>query len=136
MTYGNDAVGDLFIDIDEWRDSPRPHRYVHGGFEGTHTLFSCYFPPAEQYRGRFLQYLKGGSGGHETLLPFLAWTFPVAFDGLGTHSRGLTSPSAKRSPRCTGPASPSSPDRALSSLPSGVPRAPAGSSGSRSTEAH
>ena len=85
MTHGSDAVGDLFIDIDEWRDSPRPHRYVHGGFAGTHTLISCYFPcrTAEQYRGRFLHYLEGGSGGHETLLPFQAWTFPVAFDDLG-----------------------------------------------------
>jgi len=60
-------------------------RYVHGGFEGTHTLFSFYFPPAEQYRGRFVQYQAGGSGGHETLLPFEAWTFPVAFDDLGCY---------------------------------------------------
>src|ERR1700728_30089 len=76
-------VGPAFIDIDEWRDTPRRHRYVHGGFTGTHTLFSCYFPPAEHYRGRFLQHLEGGSGGHETLLQFQAWTFPVAFDDLG-----------------------------------------------------
>jgi hypothetical protein len=47
MAHGSDAVGDLFIDIDEWRDSRRPHRYVHGGLVGTHTLFSFYFPPAE-----------------------------------------------------------------------------------------
>ena len=32
-------VGAAYIDIDEWRDAPRPHRYVHGGFEGTHTRF-------------------------------------------------------------------------------------------------
>ncbi len=41
------------------------HRYVHGGFEGTDTRFSFYFPPAEQWRGRLLQPLEGGNGGHE-----------------------------------------------------------------------
>ncbi|WP_405182140.1 hypothetical protein [Nocardia sp. NBC_01377] len=29
-----------FIDIDEWRDEPVRHRYVHGGFEGTAARFS------------------------------------------------------------------------------------------------
>lgn len=24
-----------YIDIDEWRDAPVRHRYVHGGFKGT-----------------------------------------------------------------------------------------------------
>jgi hypothetical protein len=41
MAHGSDAVGDLFIDIDEWREFPRPHRYVHGGFAGTRTL-ACF----------------------------------------------------------------------------------------------
>jgi hypothetical protein len=44
-----------FIDIDEWRDKPVRHRYVHGGFKGTETLFSIYLPPKEQYQGRFFQ---------------------------------------------------------------------------------
>jgi hypothetical protein len=44
-----------YIDIDEERSVPRPHRYVHGGFEGTATRFSLYFPPEEIYEGRFLQ---------------------------------------------------------------------------------
>ena len=45
--------------------TPVRHRYVHGGFEGTDTRFSFYFPPAEQWRGRLLQPLEGGNGGHE-----------------------------------------------------------------------
>lgn len=42
-----------FIDIDEWRDKPVRHRYIHGGFEKTETRFSFYFPPKEQYQGYF-----------------------------------------------------------------------------------
>ena len=57
--------GPTFVDVDEWRDTPVRHRYVHGGFEGTDTRFSFYFPPAEQWRGRLLQPLEGGNGGHE-----------------------------------------------------------------------
>jgi len=42
-----------FIDIDEERTEPAPHRYVSGGFKGTDARFSFYFPPAAQYQGRF-----------------------------------------------------------------------------------
>ncbi len=52
-----DAFRQPFIDVDEWRDMPVRHRYVHGGFKGTGTLFSFYFPPQEQYRGRFFQHV-------------------------------------------------------------------------------
>jgi hypothetical protein len=78
-----------FIDVDEWRDGPRRHRYVHGGFEDTHTRFSFYFPPAEGYSGRFLQYLEGGAGGHENLLALgydgtgMGWVFDLALGELG-----------------------------------------------------
>jgi len=51
-----------FIDVDEWRDAPVRHRYVHGGFKGTDLLFSMYFPPKEQYQGRFFQPLQAVSG--------------------------------------------------------------------------
>lgn len=44
-----------YVDVDEWRESPVRHRYVHGGFEGTETRFSFYFPPKEDYKGRFFQ---------------------------------------------------------------------------------
>jgi hypothetical protein len=46
-----------YIDEDEWRDAPVPHRYVHGGFEETNTRFSIYLPPAESYQGRFFQHI-------------------------------------------------------------------------------
>jgi hypothetical protein len=46
-----------YIDKDEWRDAPVRHRYVHGGFKGTDTRFSFYFPPKEQYQGRFFQHI-------------------------------------------------------------------------------
>ena len=41
------------IDVEEERADPVPHRYVSGGFKGTKARFSFYFPPAEQYGGRF-----------------------------------------------------------------------------------
>ena len=62
-TGSKDATfGAPFIDVDEWRDEPVPHRYVHGGFEGGDTLFSIYFPPAERYEGRFFQPVLPMSG--------------------------------------------------------------------------
>lgn len=46
-----------YVDIDEWRDKPVRHHYIHGGFKGTDTRFSFYFPPKEKYEGRFFQYI-------------------------------------------------------------------------------
>lgn len=46
-----------YTDIDEWRDAPVRHRYVHGGFKGTDTRFSFYFPEKARYEGRFFQYV-------------------------------------------------------------------------------
>ena len=46
-----------YIDIDEWRDAPVRHHYIHGGFKGTDMRFSYYFPPKEKYQGRFFQYV-------------------------------------------------------------------------------
>jgi hypothetical protein len=42
-----------FVDADEERTEPVPHRYVSGGFRGTDARFSFYFPPKAQYQGRF-----------------------------------------------------------------------------------
>ena len=60
--------GEPYLDIDEWRDAPTRHRYVHGGFKGTELLFSMYFPPKEQYQGRFFQPLQAVSG-NENMAP-------------------------------------------------------------------
>ena len=46
-----------YVDVDEWREVPVRHRYVHGGFAGTDTRFSMYFPPADRYEGRFFQHI-------------------------------------------------------------------------------
>ncbi len=46
-----------YIDKDEWREIPVKHRYIHGGFEGTQTRFSFYFPSKDQYKGHFFQYV-------------------------------------------------------------------------------
>ena len=54
---GDDEFGEPYVDVDEWRDDPVRHRYVHGGFAGTETRFSIYLPPPEQYEGRFFQHI-------------------------------------------------------------------------------
>ncbi|GAA1447560.1 hypothetical protein [Leifsonia poae] len=46
-----------YVDVDEWRASPVAHRYVHGGFTGTDTRFSFYFPEEADYQGRFFQHV-------------------------------------------------------------------------------
>ena len=56
-TATHDEFGDPYIDLEEWRDEPLRHLYVHGGFAGTETRFSLYIPPAERYEGRFFQYI-------------------------------------------------------------------------------
>jgi hypothetical protein len=45
-----------FIDVDESRDKPVKHRYIHGGFADG-TRFSLYFPEKKDYAGRFFQYI-------------------------------------------------------------------------------
>jgi hypothetical protein len=58
--------GAPFIDLDEVRDTPIPHRHVHGGFEGTDTRFRFYFPdPEHGYQGRMFTPLSGAHGGTE-----------------------------------------------------------------------
>jgi hypothetical protein len=61
----DEYFGPAKIDIDEWRDEPVRHRFVHGSFEGTYTRFAFSFPEPENYEGRFIQGLQGGRGGSE-----------------------------------------------------------------------
>ncbi|AXQ31007.1 PKD domain-containing protein [Solimonas sp. K1W22B-7] len=63
-----------YVDVNELRSEPVPHRYVHGGFTGTDARFSFYFPAKEQYQGRFF---------HNTYPMALSediGPFPIAFD--------------------------------------------------------
>jgi hypothetical protein len=53
----DELFGQPYVDVDEWRDLPVRHRYVHGGFVDTETRFSVYLPPAELYEGRFFQHI-------------------------------------------------------------------------------
>lgn len=62
-----DAAGDgqfanPYIDIDEWRNEPVRHRYVHGGFRGTETKFCFYYPEKEKFRNRFFHFLMPVQG--------------------------------------------------------------------------
>lgn len=65
------VFGKPYIDRDEWRETPYPHRNVHGGFSGCDTRFTCYFPPEEDYQSRMFHPIEGAHAGHED-----------AFDGL------------------------------------------------------
>ena len=46
-----------YVDVDEWRDKPVRHRYIHGGFKGNSSRFSFYFPKKDKYQGHFFQYI-------------------------------------------------------------------------------
>ena len=77
-TPEDDYFGAPYLDLDEWREAPHRHRYVHGGFADTDTRFSYYFPPPDVYEGRFFSSLEGAVGGHETRAAHLTG------DGLAT----------------------------------------------------
>lgn len=57
--------GKPYIDRDEHREKPYPHRNVHGGFENTDTRFTFYFPAKEEWGGRLYHPLEGAHAGHE-----------------------------------------------------------------------
>lgn len=61
---GDEYFANPYIDVEEWRESPVRHFFVHGGFRGTdidganEARFCLYFPEKECYEGRFFQYLS------------------------------------------------------------------------------
>jgi hypothetical protein len=74
MTDGAQTMGltdpmfvEPFVDLDEWRDEPVRHRYLHGGFEGTDCRFSMYFPEARRYDGRFFNPLNAIPGSEHNV---------------------------------------------------------------------
>ena len=72
-----------YIEVDELRDEPVPHRYVHGGFKGTDARFSFYFPPTERYEGRFFH------NTYPLALSADIGPLPIAFD-VATGNLGFT----------------------------------------------
>ncbi len=57
--------GPPYVDRDEWRELPYPHRHVHGGFVGCDTRFTFSFPAKEEWQGRMYMPLEGAHAGHE-----------------------------------------------------------------------
>jgi len=45
--YEDALLKEPYVDVDEWRDEPVRHRYVHGGFKGSDARFSIHFPPED-----------------------------------------------------------------------------------------
>ncbi|WP_340588999.1 PKD domain-containing protein [Erythrobacter alti] len=56
FTAADDLFAQPYIDVQEWREEPVRHFYVHGGFTGTDTRFSYYLPPENEWEGRFFQH--------------------------------------------------------------------------------
>jgi hypothetical protein len=61
-TCEDPVLNQPYTDVDEQRSTTDPatgvtvsYRYIHGGFTGTNTRFSLYFPPKGRYEGRFFQ---------------------------------------------------------------------------------
>jgi hypothetical protein len=88
--YVNDRTyTNPYIDIDEWRETPLPHRFMHGGFKNTELRFSYYFPSNEKYQGRFFQGLPAVAGREDvvfqpvTLGAVIADIAPFSFETGG-----------------------------------------------------
>jgi hypothetical protein len=100
-----------FIDVDEWRDTPLRHRYVHGGFRGTDTRFSFYFPPKTKYLGHFFQYitpvpdsetLSQGSRGEEDRIGFSLASGAYFIETNGGGPAGMAMPGSGVDPSIAG----------------------------------
>ncbi|MFI5041905.1 MAG: hypothetical protein ACHQNA_08670 [Acidimicrobiales bacterium] len=70
------------VDVDEWRDEPVRHRYVHGGFRGTDARFAMHLPPEQRYDGRFFHPIFAIPGNEHTVsngfMPGTAGWIPFA----------------------------------------------------------
>jgi hypothetical protein len=96
-----------YVNVDEWRDTPTRHRYVHGGFKGTTTRFSFYFPEKENYKNRFFQYItpvpdsetlsQGGTGEEDKI----GFSLSHGAYFIETNSGGITDPMAGFGPNAT-----------------------------------
>lgn len=46
-----------YVDVDEWRDTPVRHRYVHGGLRRPRHPVLDLLPADDAYQGRFFQHI-------------------------------------------------------------------------------
>ena len=74
----DDFFGEPYVDIDEQRDDPVPHRYVHGGFEDTTTRFAMWFPPRSSGKAGCTSRSRGRTQGTRMCLP--ARSVPISVD--------------------------------------------------------
>jgi len=68
-----------YIDVDEWRETSVRHRYVHGGFEGTDTRFSFFFPEKDAYEGRFYHFVPPAAGHEDASINLRGIEDKIAF---------------------------------------------------------
>ena len=57
--------GQPYIDVDEQREAPYPHRHVHGGFADCDARFAFSFPDQSEWQGRMYMPLEGAHAGNE-----------------------------------------------------------------------
>ncbi len=76
-------LAEPFIEVNELRDAPVPHRYVHGGFANTQARFSFYFPPEGRYERRFFH------NTYPMALTSDVGPFPIEFE-VATGDLGFT----------------------------------------------
>ncbi|WP_017934939.1 PKD domain-containing protein [Nocardioides sp. Iso805N] len=76
--------GAPYIDLDEERETPVPHRQIHGGFADCDTRFTFYFPPKDQWQGRLVMPMEGAHAGHED---FFGGALGEAMGGLPLTAR-------------------------------------------------
>lgn len=68
-----------YIDIDDWRCQSVRYRYIHGGFEGTETRFSFFFPEKDAYKGRFFQFMAPVQGSEDASIHGLGEENKISF---------------------------------------------------------
>jgi len=84
------------IDLVEQRATPVPHTFMHGSFPGTDARFAFYFPPAEQYEGRFIlgptHQLTNNENGRDPRFAFASGAYLVASNLGGSENPLLPLP--------------------------------------------
>ena len=84
------------IDLVEQRTTPVPHTFMHGYFPGTDARFAFYFPPPEQYKGRFIlgptHQLTNNENGRDPSFAFASGAYLVATNLGGSENPLLPLP--------------------------------------------